>query len=105
MSIFKEPKREPPKMKLDDAQKGALSDSKWVWVIISTVVCFGIGGGYRLILPNEITNHFHGGSTAFSTITVWLQFLMFFGLIPAIFGFIVSSAVIDYVTHSKGNRR
>jgi hypothetical protein len=30
---------------------------------------------------------------------------MYFGILPAIGGFIISAALVDYLTHSKGNRR
>jgi hypothetical protein len=103
-SIFKEPQRKKRKWTLDDDQKRQLSDSKVVIVLASTAVCFIIGGGWRLIWPGAITEHFHLAISASANATAWLQFAMFFGFVPALGGFILSAAVIDYLSHSKGNR-
>ena len=104
MSIFKEPQKVKRNYKLDDDQKRNLLDSKTFIMIASGVVCFLIGGGYRLILPGAIAEQFHDASSFSSQATAFLQFSMFFGFIPALGGFILSAALIDYVSHSKGNR-
>ena len=104
MSIFKEPKKKDRKWKLDDDQKRQLGDSKMMLVIAATVACFVIGGGWRLIWPGAINEHFHTVTSASSQATAWLQFAMYFGFVPAVGGFIMSAAAIDYFSHSKGNR-
>jgi hypothetical protein len=104
MSIFKEPQRVKKDWKLDDEQKRNLSDSKVFIQISSAVVCFVLGGGWRLLFPSAIAEQFHVPSSFSAQATAALQFSMFFGFIPALGGYILSAAFIDYFSHSKGNR-
>jgi hypothetical protein len=104
MSIFKEPQKVKKDWKLDDDQKRNLSDSKLFLQIASGLVCFVIGGGWRLILPGAIAEQFHVASSFSAQATAALQFSMYFGFIPALGGFILSAWLIDFISHSKGNR-
>jgi hypothetical protein len=104
MTIFKEPKKKPPKTSLDDDQKRQLGESKVLIVVAATVACFVIGGGWRLVWPNAINEQFHMATSMSAQCTAWLQFAMFFGFVPAMGGFIISAALIDHFSHSKGNR-
>jgi hypothetical protein len=104
MSIFKEKQKVKKDWKLDDEQKRSLSDSKVFLQIACAVVCFIIGGGWRLISPGAIAEQFHVTSSFSAQATAALQFSMYFGFIPALGGYILSAWLIDYVSHSKGNR-
>jgi hypothetical protein len=104
MSIFKEPQKVKKDWKLDDDQKRNLSDSKSFIQISSAVVCFIVGGGWRLLFPSAIAEQFHVVNSFSAQATAALQFSMYFGFVPALGGFILSAALIDFISHSKGNR-
>ena len=104
MTIFKEPKRKPLKTSLDDDQKRQLGDSKAFLVIAITLASFVIGGGWRLLFPGAIAEQFNVSASGASQTSAWLQFALTFGFLPALVGGIASAAIIDRLSHSKGNR-
>jgi hypothetical protein len=91
-------------MKLDDDQKRHLGESKALLVLGAGVASFLLGGGWRLAWPGAINEHFHLVSSTSSELTAWLQFATYFGFLPALGGLIISAALIDHFSHSKGNR-
>ncbi len=105
MTIFKEPPKKLTNLKFGEEERQMLMDAKWLVVILATFIFFLVGGGWRLFWWQAIHEHFAGAISTSAQTSAWLQFAMYFGILPAIGGFIISAALVDYLTHSKGNRR
>jgi len=90
--------------KLDEDQKTKLAQSKWLVVIGVTLLVFCCTGGLRFLNPAELHDHFsHMGGSAQQT-NVWVTFLLTFGLGGAIMSAILTTAGVNYLTHSKRGR-
>jgi protein-S-isoprenylcysteine O-methyltransferase Ste14 len=90
--------------KLDEAQKTKLAESKWIVVIAVTLLVFLFTGGYRFLNPAELHEHFLHMASATQQTNVWVNFLLTFGIAGAFMAAILSTAVVNYLSHSKRGR-
>ncbi len=104
-SVLRPQSRGPIFKKLDDGQKRTLAESKWIVVIGVTVVAFIVSGGYKFLNAAEMHSHFSLMTNNMQQTNVWVRFFLTFGIAGALGAAILTTAGIDYLTHSKGNRR
>jgi hypothetical protein len=99
------PERKVWAKKLDETQKTQLADSKWIIVIGATVLVFFCTGGYRLF-DGEVQTYFaHMSTGSLQQINAWIVFLFTFGIGGAVITPILLPPILNYLTHSKGQRR
>jgi len=99
------PSRKVWSNKLGESQKDQIAESKWIIVIAATVLVFICTGGYRLF-GADVHNHFANLSTGgMQQTNAWIVFLFTFGIGGAVITAVLLPPILDYVTHSKGQRR